>query len=388
MAEEDSFVHMVNKLTGHQYSIQEEIGDDEALIGSQRRHATISTPRERKVVEQVKVEHRIIYLYYQQLLRKQIQWLITHKSYPPELDESAKSLWILWVSLMGDLSIDSLSNSVHLSYTLAICFLACNSIGITITAQEVCELPFEQGFPYFVKSGPISNSTKLGGYKVTPDVSKLNADAAIIMNRMEPYLKLNIDLQQSALALKMFRTLGIPMQLYSKFKYLYYFHQKTYSTDSKARTTASICLLIAKMYDCYCDVAPKTPIELRSLNLRGSYEHLFASIPVIKTEKRKNNEKILDVALTSIDSCGDDLDAQAYGKQTRIEEVSEISLQSSIKSYDYRDKCGFRPRKYVRNLQKISTLLGLQAEKLEQDLQRFEELLDIFTSCEQFTSEI
>ena len=215
------------------------------------------------MVEQVKVEQRILFLYYQRLLKKQVDWLITQKSYPKELEDCAKSLWILWVSLLGDLCTDSFMRSISAHYTLVFCYLAANSIGIGLTIQETVQLPLEPGFPYFIPSEQISTALKPGGYCGLPDVTGLLQQVAIITNRIAPHLKVPIEPQQTILVVKMFRILGIPLQLYSKFKFLYFFHPKSYLTESKVRILSSICLLISKIFDCFRDEPPRRFTELR-----------------------------------------------------------------------------------------------------------------------------
>ena len=103
---------------------------------SQRRSSQTTSWKPKEKAEQASVESRTIFLYYQNVLQKQIRWLIANKSYPEQLEDCAKSIWILWVSQQGDLDSKGSIATISVRYPLAICFLASNALGLAMTIQQ------------------------------------------------------------------------------------------------------------------------------------------------------------------------------------------------------------------------------------------------------------
>ena len=114
---------------------------------------------------------------------------------------------------------------------------------------------------------------------------------------------------------------------------------------------------------------------------------MFNTVPIIPSEKLVIHDRISKVALKAVGPNRDRIVKKANETMGAEFEIPIITYTPNIKSFDSKDLLGLRPIKYVRNLQKISAMIGVKAETLELDLQKFEELMSVFVNCKEFLAE-
>ncbi|KAJ3301155.1 hypothetical protein HDV03_001230 [Kappamyces sp. JEL0829] len=398
-------------LYGHEFQGQEEVGDDEALLGTQTRTISIrgsrrSSSKKSRSASSEKLPNDYVLLQFQQNLLTQ---------------DLTRDLWLLWLQQMGKAPIAAQgtrrsyvlypSHLVTPRHTLMFIHLAAFIMKIDMTLGDLYRLVCgSEGFPYF---DPISK-TKLailnaGGYDSFPAPLEMQGEIVTLLNHLYlAGLTIRTAMEQPSLAFRLLKTLELPVELY-----VYY---KTVSKLKGARVlenenifkaithTAVCCLWVANVYHHPQVLVQKQTAasylfssSIETCCVQDSETPFLENGAPITEQKKVGVDKIAsNLYLESIAAHRQDAGRQARGEEANVgiqlakqmqQATFDFCLQTNastdpfpprsfeLKSYFQEDLGGNRDPVLRFLLLKTSALLGMDPYPLHDELRKLDILL-------------
>ncbi|KAJ3269378.1 hypothetical protein HDV01_001453 [Terramyces sp. JEL0728] len=373
---------------GHQYTEVEEVGDDELLYGSQQRERTKN--RQKKLTEKESKKtptNQMIFVFYQNVLKTQIKWMLKHKIEAPEFEKIVCHIWILWTSkfvyrlpdIDGEMSITKmprlLAKEIRPIYTIIFINLALWVLRIPYPLSDYVKWIYTDGFPYVFNEKEKIDWPNHTHTITIPSVSDMVKHQHRILSTLEG---LGMPIQppfNSPLFIKrVFVELGISVEFYPFYNKIYEsFYENNTPEVYKMKhgvQTCAIALVLAKLDKKHKRINNvmleylfgKSKESLLPFNFDGLQENSFFNYPGEVHNFIGNYLK--------------EQDTLSHTENESSSTEPEIELQDLenqlIVSYNPDDDTGAVDTRYLANLQKISTIIGYDIVGLHQEVYKVE----------------
>jgi hypothetical protein len=121
------------------------VGDTDGLIGSQNFVRTYQTEKKEKAESEASswyVRTRSndpmkIFLAYQNLIKKQIDWLISNLGFPVHLKEVVRDIWTVWISTQKIHKGRPDFKTIGPQYTLIFCHIGAKLLGLNLQLIDI-----------------------------------------------------------------------------------------------------------------------------------------------------------------------------------------------------------------------------------------------------------
>jgi hypothetical protein len=391
---------------GHQYHLQEQLGDNDQLIGSQNfvRSYRKEKKEEEEIVQVQKTQHFSLFLHYQRLLKKQTLWLIENKGFPNNIQLVVRDLWVVWVSQLKIPKGNATFEIISPYYTLIFCHIGAKILSLDFHMTDIQKLIYETTFPFFED---ILNETtimnKKGLSQGIPNIHMMQTKENSILLSLSNITSIDNNIGRKMdspiTVLETFKLLQLPFELYPLFKELMSLHPKDYKSHQSTRETASVCLLLSKLYrspisnfirDYYrnpysfkSSQIPYYPfndyIGLGSIGFdfsKSASEKIAYNISkqYFKDQTRNFNssgKSLFDVGVDSLDLNISNQEIDSSQENTSMK-VIPMDSELKIKSYFKNDINGVKYPEYQIALLKLSAFYSIEIKTLETDLRTLE----------------
>jgi hypothetical protein len=351
----------------------EEEEDNDMLMNSQKMGTSGPKKKKEKIEKEriyAAIEPKERLFRFQQLLKKQVYWLIEFQKYPKQIEGVVRDIWTIWIAGKEGLGGSGLvykkprlfnkDLGIHLS--LVFIRMSASMLRIPLTYMELIQFVIDSDFPFLVEDEFVST---LGSYRnigSVPSFDQFLKDENTIWNLLFEHRKVNASYQKwnvPLTALKLFDLLEIPISLYP--------HCRTICdhVDFKTKTpvVGIVCLWLSKFVDSN-SMFSLIPLVYRTRNSP------ITSLATTTTE-RSFRAFVNPEWLRFEDSRPDVQDPDPL-KPFKIVHVME---SKKIKSYFGSDQQGKYPARIVNRVLKVSSFFAVDPEKILADLRHVESTL-------------
>ena len=393
---------------GHAYTHQEELGDDEAMLGVQTRtikksSRKSSSSKRSKDSGIIRLAPHLRILQFQYSLSEQVTWLVERKNMPAHIEGIVRDLWLAWLKQAGISTMNLKSDSVAVystsgllkpSYTLVFLHIATFVLKRGIFYSDFVTWTMQEDFPYFAENS-INRywQNNFGGYPPIPSFTEFQRYETAILNQLyEAGCKFSFSLDQPNLVIRLMEELELPLECYTFYKTISALrgsHIQEAEPIWKCFLHISVCcLFVARAYhkhSNFCKI-PTSSLDVLVPFPSDISRPFLSTMTRIIPQKKRGVDKVAyglfqryarenDILLKSIIEPDPDIlrrDIRPFFKES-------VLWPREIKSYYSKDIDGARCPVYANLLLRTSNMVGLTPLKLENHSRALDMLINCYS---------
>ncbi|KAJ3252033.1 hypothetical protein HK103_001870 [Boothiomyces macroporosus] len=355
---------------GHQFTEVEEVGDDDLLYGSQQRERARNKQKKSKEKEARKSpSNQTILLFYQNVLKLQVKWMLKNKIDIPEYENIVCQIWILWTNkfvyklpdIEGQVFTAKMpkltADEIRPIYTIIFCNLALWILRIPYPPSDYIKWIYSDGFPYVFNQGEKIDWPNHSSTITIPSISDLIKHQHRILATLEAQgMPIHPPYQSPLFVKRIFAELRLSVEFYPFYCKIYEsLYQHTTPEMYKLKhgvQTSAIALVLAKL----------NPQDKKSNNIILEYFFGKSNEPSLPF----NFDNLLDQPFYPKKGDVNNLISSYFKKETVSTddslETNEFQIANDLEnqiiiSYSPKDENGAMDTRYLANLEKISAII-------------------------------